>query len=90
VLGPLRVIRFQRDANELANGLDDDRDGLVDEGGLYLDDAGASVRLTDAVEVFRVSRTGRVLVVTIQCSGRNSEGGMHRSRFDQTIILRNN
>lgn len=90
VLGPVRSLRFRMDSTELPNAVDDDRDGVADEGGIYLEDSGSSVELCENIEQFRVMKTGRTLVFTIQCAGRNSEGGIHRSRFDQTVILRNN
>lgn len=89
-LGPLRVLRFKLDVGEIANGVDDDRDGLIDEGGLYVEEGGKPVELAEGVELFRVIKIGRTLVFTIQCGGRDSDGGMQRTRFEQTIVLRNN
>ncbi len=51
-LGPQRRVRFVRDAGELADGLDNDGDGLVDEGALVLSTdvaAGVEVVLVNGV-----------------------------------------
>lgn len=54
-LGPERRIRFERDATEFADGLDNDRDGLVDEGVLILTPDAAAVG-ADVVLVTGVAR----------------------------------
>jgi hypothetical protein len=51
-LGPQRRLRFERDAAEFADGLDNDGDGLVDEGALIFTTdvaAGAEVALVSGV-----------------------------------------
>lgn len=91
-LTPTRELEFIMDDDELANGTDDDGDGLVDEGKLYLDYSTARVVLGDGVEGFSVSVEGdvvRVARVTLRCARRDGNRRLHRTSITHVIHVRN-
>jgi hypothetical protein len=90
-LGVERAVRFELDPEELANGNDDDGDGLVDEGSIYVsDDALVRGCIATGVERFKLRKTGRLLVVTVTVGNRDQKGTVHRATSRETVYLRNN
>jgi hypothetical protein len=89
-LAPLVTVAWQPEAGEVVDSIDQDGDGLVDEGHLILRRAGQGrVVLTNNVERFVVKRLGQSLEVRLQLGvphGRIVE----RASGTQRVILRNN
>jgi hypothetical protein len=90
-LGVERSVRFELDPEELDNDKDDDEDGLVDEGSIFVTDA-ALVRgcIAAGVERFTLRKTGRLLLVTVTVGNRDQKGTLHRATSRETVYLRNN
>jgi hypothetical protein len=90
-LGPPRTLAFVMDSRETAYGMDDDRDGLVDEGEIQLvEPSGARATLATAVELFSIVKSGRTLEITVRIAGRDQEGALHRSTLTESVTLWNN
>ncbi|MFQ5507131.1 MAG: hypothetical protein ACE5F1_20360, partial [Planctomycetota bacterium] len=85
-----RDLEFIRDSNEKDNNIDDDGDGLIDEGKLYLNYDTARVVLTDGVEMCTFVIAERVLKLTLLCARRDKSGRVHRVSIEHRVFLRNN
>lgn len=89
-LTPAREFEFVIDDNELANGADDDGDGMVDEGKLQLRINTSQLELiATGVEACSFSLNGRVLNVTLRCARRDHEGHVYRAVTTHSICMRN-
>ena len=73
-----RELEFVLDANEDANGTDDDGDGLVDEGKLFLRYESARMAIADGVESCSFELDGQVIKFSVQCAKRDRSGHVHR------------
>lgn len=83
VSGPEITLRRVLDPGEVANGTDDDGDGLADEGSLLLETAaGLSASIGSRVTAFSVQLTGSSLVVTVG----TGLGGPGANAVTQTIV----
>src|SRR5262249_20978486 len=58
-LTEVRGLRLQLDPREIANGRDDDGDGLIDEGDVVLDYAGMQVHIASNIEGLTFTLTSR-------------------------------
>ena len=85
----LRAVRFTREPTEVANGVDDDGDGLVDEGTVSLLHDGATIHVLRGVEVCNFQLGDRLLAVRMRC-GISKGGRIHRADLTQRLFLRNN
>ena len=85
-----RQVVFTRDGGELANLVDDDSDGLIDEGEITLLHEGTRVAVLRDVEICEFALEGRVLNVRIAVAQRMSDGRVERARMERAIYLRNN
>ena len=86
-----RSLEFELDPNEFDNGIDDDKDGIVDEGKLYFRYDGSSYVLLANVEACTFSFQDGVLVLFLQAARRENTGKrMHRASVRQRIYFRNN
>jgi len=89
-LTPAREFQFVIDDNETANGIDDDGDGMIDEGKLELRINTSQLELiATGVELCRFSLTGRVLSVRLQCARRDHQGHVYRAVVTHSIYMRN-
>lgn len=90
VLTEPRTIRLVRDAKELANGLDDDGDGLVDEGRIELIYEGERVDLARNVESCTFTLERRLLRIDLHAAKRRADGRVVRAGSSQSLFFRNN
>ncbi len=89
-LTPVREFEFVLEDGELDNGLDDDGDGLIDEGSLQLRVGTTNLELiAEGVEQCTFSLDGRVVSVHLQCAKRDHQGHVYRATSDFTIYMRN-
>jgi type II secretory pathway pseudopilin PulG len=84
-----RALEFTLEPTESANGVDDDEDGLVDEGTVSLLHEGVIVHVLHGVEICSFQLTDRLLAIRMRC-GFEKNGRTHRADLTQRIFLRNN
>jgi hypothetical protein len=89
-LTPPRTLRFVRDSGELANGLDDDQDGLIDEGAVWLTYDSSTIQLNSNIERCLFSLTSRTLTITLASAVRRRDGRVQRFTHNEVLFLRNN
>ena len=90
-LTPIREFQFIMDPDESDNGLDDNGNGMVDEGRLQLRIGALPVQLVLAgVETCEFSLSGRVLSIHLSCARRDRQGRVYRATTTQCIYMRNN
>lgn len=91
VYGTPITIRFEYDPQETDNGLDDDRDALVDEGRLVKVQDGETMVLCPGVQEggFVLARTNRTVGMTLTLETIGERGKRHRRTFQGTIVIRN-
>lgn len=89
VLTPPREIEFRMDSAEVANGIDDDGNGLVDDGALYLLYNTKPVLLLDGVEACTFTFEDGMLRVSLDCGRVDAAGRVHRSSIEHSFHLRN-
>ena len=82
-------LEFVLDADETDNGVDDDGDGLVDEGHLRWQVGGIESVLLRGVETCTFTPEGRLIRFTLECARRGSQGEMRRATVTQNIFIRN-
>lgn len=85
-----RVLRFALEAGESENGLDDDGDGLVDEGTLTLTYEGQTVVLATRLERCTFTLDNRLLTIEMQAAEVGPEQRVYRARQSQSVYMRNN
>ncbi len=86
----LRTLDFVLDSSETDNGVDDDGDGLIDEGQILLNYGVTPVIVATHVEGFFFSLVGRVMTIKIQIARRGADGRMYRKGMKQDFFIRNN
>ena len=86
-----RELTFQLEKGELANGLDDDGDGLVDEGEILLMHDSFTVAVVRNIVDFSFMLDGRMLRVRVRC-GKSDPSGRNpvEAQLEQSFYLRNN
>ena len=89
-LTPPREITFVMDSDELDNDLDDDGDGMVDEGAIHMLYDTSRFTLSDSIETCSFAMDGRVLRILMQSARRDPKGHVYRATIAQTFYLRNN
>ena len=83
-------LEFVLDSNEVDNGIDDDNDGLVDEGRLVHEVDGRPRTLLNGVENCEFWLNGSVLAVSLTCARRDSQGIIYRQTHEYRTTMRNN
>ena len=86
---PRRIV-FALEASETDNDVDDDGDGLIDEGTITLLQNSITLAILKDVEECSFSLDGRMLMMRLQVARRNSEGRIYRCFLEQRFYLRNN
>jgi len=86
----LRSLSFTLESGELENGVDDDGDGLVDEGDLVFSESASPTRVVRRLEECSFTLQGRLLTVTVRSAGADEKGTVYRVQMDQGFYLRNN
>lgn len=89
-LTAVRTVQFRLEPGETQNGVDDDGDGLIDEGDVVYDQDGTEVLLTRNVERCTFALTDRTLVIELRAGARRKDGQVQRFTARQTLYLRNN
>jgi hypothetical protein len=87
-IGPY-VLEFVLDPGETANGVDDDGDGLVDEGDVWLRTPAAETTVLHRVELFKISVIGASLRVEVRAASTDSRGRIRRVLRNQVFHIRN-
>ena len=85
-----RRIVFVRDPGELKNDVDDDGDGLVDEGRVMLLQNGVTLDILKNVEDLSFELDGRLLTVRLGVARRATNGRIYRFSTESHFYLRNN
>ena len=83
-------LEFVMDSNELDNDIDDDGDGMVDEGGLFLTDNTNRIALASGVESCSFTLDGSVVRFSIQLARRDASKHIHRASVERKFHMRNN
>ncbi len=89
-LTPPREITFVMDTGEVDNDLDDDGDGMVDEGKVHLLYDTTTVTLVNQIEFCSFAMDGRLMRMQMQSVRLDSEGRAYRATVEQVFYLRNN
>jgi len=85
-----RELEFVMDSNETDNDLDDDGDGLIDEGKLYLTYNGRRFLLTDGVENFTFTVNGSAVVVSLTVARMDQKDRrVHRATLARSFYMHN-
>ena len=84
-----RELEFVLDAGETDNGVDDDGDGMIDEGSLFLQYESARIPLAENVESCSFEIDGPVIRFSVQCAQRDSDGQIHRAVARRVWLIRN-
>jgi hypothetical protein len=91
--GATVAFEFVLDASEVANGTDDDGDGLVDEGSLTVATsataAGRGTLLITGVEQCTFTMNGRLLQAVLRCTRRDQNRVLHSVTRAVKVYLRN-
>lgn len=85
-----RTIRFILDPSEVANTIDDDGDGFVDEGRVVLDYDGVAADMVIHAEECTFTLVGRELTIRVSAVSRSRDSVISRMRTSQVLNLRNN
>lgn len=85
-----RRVVFTREPGELANGSDDDGDGLIDEGSITLLHEATEVAVVRNVEQCEFELDGRLLCMRMTVARRAGDGRIERAHLERSIYLRNN
>lgn len=91
VYGTERALRFAIDAGEVANAADDDGDGLVDEGVVFLEEVGGpSATIATGISGLSFVKNGGTLVLTVTAGIPVPGGNAQTETVTRTVTLRNN
>ncbi len=86
----VRSLYVQPENGETPNGVDDDGDGLIDEGRLMLDYDGVPVAWTCGIESCAFPLTGRLLTIELRSAVPGRAGAVQRFAVREVLYLRNN
>lgn len=85
-----RRIEFTLDATETDNDIDDDGDGLVDEGTITLTADGVTLAILSNVETCELSLDDRIITLRIGVARVDREKNVYRAQVEQSYFMRNN
>ncbi|MHC4898659.1 MAG: prepilin-type N-terminal cleavage/methylation domain-containing protein, partial [Planctomycetota bacterium] len=86
---PRRIV-FALEPSETDNDIDDDGDGLVDEGTITLLQNDITLAILKDVEECSFALDGRILKMRLRVARRSSERRIYRNFLEQRFYLRNN
>ncbi len=86
----LRRVVFVRDPGELDNDVDDDGDGLVDEGRVILLQNTVTLDILKGVEELSFALDGRMLKIRLRVARRATDGRPYRFTTESQFYIRNN
>jgi len=85
-----RRLTFEMEPSETANGVDDDDDGLIDEGEVRLVHDMVTIAVVRNIEICEFQLDGRMLRVRIASGRRDRSSTVIRAQLEQSFYLRNN
>ncbi len=85
-----RRITFALEPTELDNDIDDDGDGLIDEGSITLLQNDVTLAILKEVEACSFALDGRLMSMRLQVARRSSNGRTYRCFVEQRFYMRNN
>jgi hypothetical protein len=85
-----RTFRIRLDPGESANGLDDDGDGLIDQGTLVMNYDGLDIEIGHKIESCRFTLSDRLLTIELSSGARRRDGTVQHFSIHETAYLRNN
>ena len=85
-----RIFQLVLDDGELDNDIDDDGDGMIDEGRVTLEYDGVTVTMAQNIEVMTFTLTGRLLTIRLNSAVALPGGGVQRFSTEETFYVRNN
>jgi len=88
VLGTLVTLRFAISETEEDNGLDDDGNGLIDEGYLEIEQDGVTQRISGKILDLRFNPTATGLECTVDVGGRGTSSTIERT-YSISVAFRN-
>jgi len=89
-LGPLLRFSFELVPGEIADSVDNNGDGLIDEGTIsWRDESGTARAIAANALGMRVNRAGSALHVDIDLAARQSDGRLVQRTYGQTVAPRN-
>lgn len=86
---PVREYLLALEDGESANGIDDDKDGLVDECSLILKRGAVPIVVARGVESFVYELDGRTMTLQIRVARTDGKKRVHRSTASQVLYIRN-
>lgn len=84
-----RALEYILDPNEIANGMDDDGDGLMDEGKLWLSFDAIRTAIATGVEASSFELDGEIVRFSLLCARRDGNGQVHRTVTEHVWCVRN-
>jgi prepilin-type N-terminal cleavage/methylation domain-containing protein len=87
--GP-QAFEFVREDSEAANGVDDDGDGLIDEGRLEMTTDTLHIVLGRGIERCTFSLHGRIIHMILTCAAADGANKVARATYDYSVYMRNN
>jgi hypothetical protein len=89
-LGPVRTLEFVLAPGEQRNNLDDDRDGVADNGSIVMTEAdGTRITLASGVQRFLLRKQGRTLWITLECAAADRRRRVHLDACERDLLLHN-
>jgi len=85
-----RRLTFEIEPGETQNGVDDDGDGLIDEGEVRLVHDMVTIAVVRNIETCEFQLDGRMLRVRIASGRRDRSSTVIRAQLEQSFYLRNN
>lgn len=85
-----RELTFEMDPTETVNGVDDDADGMADEGKVRLLHETSALTLAQSAEVCAFTISGRQVTVRLRCAKSGPQGPVQRAELTQSFYFRNN
>lgn len=84
-----RELEFVLDKNEVDNDVDDDGDGFIDEGKLWMRYESTRSVIADDVEFCSFQLDGQIVRYTLRCGRRDDQGRTYRESTSRVSWVRN-
>ena len=88
-VGPFETIRFRLDVNEIDNDVDDDGDGVVDDGVVVQESAGGEIIIAANVLEMSVTATAVGVRIEVAVGGVDGLGESLRRELSREVCFRN-
>jgi hypothetical protein len=83
------TLSFQIEASETDNDVDDDGDGLIDEGTMRMTSSVGDIMLVRDIERCTFSFAGNLLTIEMGSARAMRGGQIHRATVEQSYFMRN-